>query len=515
MGEQGKWQLAERFFRELEAEQLEMMAKEAAAADVAASRRQLAAAMDGAAAGASGPESAALLAATQWLQAAAAAPAQGPAVSAFPGMNKQLPTGTAAASDAVGSNPEAIAAAAAAVAAMAAAHQQQQQLAAAAAAAAEEDSDGLGLVAARAAEQVLATPRSSMSVEVGSPASTSSADSAAAPFFSYFSGAAAAKPAGGSFVQPAEASSPSSVTDAAFASAFGPQHQQAAAAAAAASGQPAAAWTNDNAAVRGLSFHLDDVQGAPAAPPLPAAAVAGNAVPAAGLTILRPLPKGRGPVNEVVCGALMLAYERAGKWQEAVAVLDRARTLGEWTRAAGEAEWAACMHPELAGIVWDVHPAELSSGSELPTGLTSCAAPLPCPLAGIAPNTIMFNTAMSALGKAMRPEEAEALFAEMPAPDAVSAGAILRLNVFCCLEMLGVDEAAEKLLFRRQRWRVLPGASVQLSSELAQRPRNCARTCVLTLCHPASPHASPAGVVRDADCRLWHERAGRQGRGRL
>eukprot|EP00983_Pelagomonas_calceolata_P042819 1138666-Pelagomonas_calceolata.AAC.3 len=36
-----------------------------------------------------------------------------------------------------------------------------------------------------------------------------------------------------------------------------------------------------------------------------------------------------GPVlNEVVCGALMLAYERAGKWQDAVGVLQRARSLG-------------------------------------------------------------------------------------------------------------------------------------------------------------------------------------------
>ena len=369
MGEQGKWQLAERFFRELEAEQLELMAKEAAAADVAASRRQLAVAMEGAAATAAGPESAALLAATQWLQAAAAAPAPGPAVSAFPGMHKQLPTGTPAASDAVGSNPEAIAAAAAAVAAMAAAHQQQQQLAAAAAAAAEEDADLLQLVASRAAEQVLATPRSSMSVEAGaeagSPASTSSADSAAAPFFSYFSGAPSAKAAAGSIssafaMPPAEASSPSSVADAgaALAGVFGPQHQQAAAAAAGAAGQPAAAWTNDNAAVRGLSFHLDDIQGAPLAPPLPAATVAGNAVPAAGLAKLRPLPKGRGPVNEVVCGALMLAYERAGKWQEAVAVLDRARTLGELAGPDREGGVAGGVRPwvvrvGLAGAVWN------------------------------------------------------------------------------------------------------------------------------------------------------------------
>ncbi len=33
-------------------------------------------------------------------------------------------------------------------------------------------------------------------------------------------------------------------------------------------------------------------------------------------------------LNEVVCGALMLAYERAGRWQDAVGVLQRARSLG-------------------------------------------------------------------------------------------------------------------------------------------------------------------------------------------
>jgi pentatricopeptide repeat protein len=36
----------------------------------------------------------------------------------------------------------------------------------------------------------------------------------------------------------------------------------------------------------------------------------------------------RSLVNEVVCGALMLAYERAGMWEEAVRVLSRARALG-------------------------------------------------------------------------------------------------------------------------------------------------------------------------------------------
>ena len=25
---------------------------------------------------------------------------------------------------------------------------------------------------------------------------------------------------------------------------------------------------------------------------------------------------GKGPINEVVCGAMMLAYERAGKWEQ-------------------------------------------------------------------------------------------------------------------------------------------------------------------------------------------------------
>ncbi len=33
-------------------------------------------------------------------------------------------------------------------------------------------------------------------------------------------------------------------------------------------------------------------------------------------------------VNEVVCGAMMLAYERAGMWAEAVGVLGRARAMG-------------------------------------------------------------------------------------------------------------------------------------------------------------------------------------------
>lgn len=71
-------------------------------------------------------------------------------------------------------------------------------------------------------------------------------------------------------------------------------------------------------------------------------------------------------VNEVVCGALMLAYERAGKWQEAVSVLGRARRLG------------------------------------------------------IEPNTVMYNTAISAAGKGGQLEVAEQLFAVVKLPDAVT-----------------------------------------------------------------------------------------------
>lgn len=292
MGEQGKWQLAERLFAELEAEQLDLMAREAATADAAAARRQ----HDLAAASGSADSAAA------------------PAVSAFPGMAKQLPTEVPGG---VGSNPEAIAAAAAAVAAMAAAH--QQQLAAlAAAVAAEEDSEGLQHIASAAAEQVLGTPRAGKSAE-GFP-EASLAATADSPF-SYFSGSSAAK----------LAVSPDSVAAAGTAlDAFSLSVPQAAAASAELqTAQQGGAWTNDNAAVRGLSFHLDLEPAVPAALPVATAgATLANVLPAPGLK-LRPLPRGRGPVNEVVCGALMLAYERVGKWAEAVGVLDRARVLGE------------------------------------------------------------------------------------------------------------------------------------------------------------------------------------------
>lgn len=86
------------------------------------------------------------------------------------------------------------------------------------------------------------------------------------------------------------------------------------------------------------------------------------------------LPAGgrsRGPVNEVVCGAMMLAYERAGRWEAAVNVLERARRMG------------------------------------------------------IQANTIMCNTAISALGKAGKWEAAEQVFLQMPPHDAVSYETLL------------------------------------------------------------------------------------------
>ena len=71
-------------------------------------------------------------------------------------------------------------------------------------------------------------------------------------------------------------------------------------------------------------------------------------------------------INEFVCGALMLAYERAGLWAEAVSVISRSRALG------------------------------------------------------LRPNTIMFNTGISAAGKAGQLDVAERLFAMVTHPDAIT-----------------------------------------------------------------------------------------------
>ncbi|KAF5830188.1 TPR-like protein [Dunaliella salina] len=100
-----------------------------------------------------------------------------------------------------------------------------------------------------------------------------------------------------------------------------------------------------------------------------------------------------GPVlNEVVCGALMLAYERAGKWQDAVGVLQRARSLG------------------------------------------------------LKPNTVMCNTAISAAGKAGQLRVAEALFQCADLPDAITYEAFI-----AACGIAGAPEKAEMALTKMQR----------------------------------------------------------------
>lgn len=88
---------------------------------------------------------------------------------------------------------------------------------------------------------------------------------------------------------------------------------------------------------------------------------AAQPVPLAGATALPPPSP---LVNEVVCGALMMAFDRAGRWRDAAAVLPRAAALG------------------------------------------------------VRPNAVMYNTAIGAAGRARQPEAAEALFRR-----AVAAGA--------------------------------------------------------------------------------------------
>ncbi len=57
---------------------------------------------------------------------------------------------------------------------------------------------------------------------------------------------------------------------------------------------------------------------------------------------------------------------------------------------------------------------------------------------GIVPNTIMYNTAMSALAKSGRAEAAEELFAEIPEPDAVSYETLI-----AAYGMAGLPDKAE------------------------------------------------------------------------
>ncbi|DBA66999.1 TPA: hypothetical protein ACH3X2_002107 [Trebouxia sp. C0005] len=155
-------------------------------------------------------------------------------------------------------------------------------------------------------------------------------------------------------------------------------------------------WTNDNAATSGLQLpqqapHANSASSSPSShssqstvqlPAVPSCLTpqqggASNGGPARwGLDMRGTEHKskamqaagraGKGPVNEVVCGAMMLAYERAGKWEQAVTLLQKSRAMG------------------------------------------------------IIPNTIMYNTAMSSLGKSGQWEAAERLFAEVPEPDAVT-----------------------------------------------------------------------------------------------
>lgn len=220
--------------------------------------------------------------------------------------------------------------------------------------------------------------------------STSSASTAAAPTgFSYFSAAAAVAASSAGSSSPEPPTTPSN------------------------GGTIAAPWTTNNAASRGLQFDLGSALKAsnyekidlhaigtrtPAhskaaittAPPstqnVPSAVKSNNTIRAnsGGLNAVKGI---RGVVNEVVCGALMLAYERAGKWEEAVGVLDRARALG------------------------------------------------------ITPNTVMYNTAVSALGKAGQLDAAQELFHACPAPDAVTYETLIAAH-----GMAGDAEAAEALL---------------------------------------------------------------------
>ena len=62
---------------------------------------------------------------------------------------------------------------------------------------------------------------------------------------------------------------------------------------------------------------------------------------------------------------------------------------------------------------------------------------------GLAPNTIMYNTAMSALAKSGRAEAAEQLFSEIPEPDAVSyevcaAACMASPMSFSCVSILSL-----------------------------------------------------------------------------
>ncbi|KAG1667855.1 hypothetical protein FOA52_011043 [Chlamydomonas sp. UWO 241] len=97
-------------------------------------------------------------------------------------------------------------------------------------------------------------------------------------------------------------------------------------------------------------------------------------------------------VNEVVCGALMTAYERAGMWAECIGVLSRSQALG------------------------------------------------------LQPNVVMYNTAISAAGKAGQLELAESLFARVRRPDGVTHESLIAAYGLC-----GQPTKAEAALRRMSR----------------------------------------------------------------
>ncbi|GAX83171.1 hypothetical protein CEUSTIGMA_g10597.t1 [Chlamydomonas eustigma] len=97
-------------------------------------------------------------------------------------------------------------------------------------------------------------------------------------------------------------------------------------------------------------------------------------------------------LNEVVCGAMMLVYERAGMWAEAVHLLSRARNMG------------------------------------------------------IKPNTVMYNTAISASAKSGQVALAERLLEEAPEPDAISHETVVAAYGVC-----GKPKEAEAALLRMRK----------------------------------------------------------------
>lgn len=148
-------------------------------------------------------------------------------------------------------------------------------------------------------------------------------------------------------------------------------------------------WTVDIAASCGLRFDLDlAVNGGRVQDGLVKHNKAvSKDVASSGSSSQNRVFKSRGVVNEVVCGALMIAYERVGKWREAVQVIDRAKALG------------------------------------------------------LEPNTVMYNIALSALGKAGQVDLAREMFGECTHPDAVTYETMI-----AAFGMAGRPDCAEEML---------------------------------------------------------------------